>query len=445
MARSRTNSPATPAEGVAAAAAQRKARYYRLLYAEINARVRAERRVSQRNDLLNALSRAHLRFVAHEDLAGILADLAQTLLDLTGSELCVIGEMRPGAPAGPGHRAQDEQLHILATAVQGMPHDATYQQLTTLAWEAGLNRRTAARVFAPAASGAPGVVSFVGLPFRIEEGSAGVLALVNRPEPYDDEAIDLLQPAVSTCAQLLAAARNEQRRKQVELELAEERASLAQRVVERTAQLSEANADLARALRIKDEFLATMNHELRTPLNTMLILAEVLQQGVLGPLNEKQLENLQNIEESGRHLLALITEILDVVKINAGKLELDISTVSVRALCESSLRMITAIADKKRIDVTLNVAADVDDIDADDRRLKQMLVNLLSNAVKFTPEGGQAGLDVTGDAATNTVVFTVWDTGIGIAEQDMDKLFTPFAQIDSGLSRQYEGSGLELG
>jgi len=444
MARSRTNSPATPAEGVAAAAAQRKARYYRLLYAEINARVRAERRVSQRNDLLNALSRAHLRFVAHEDLAGILADLAQALLDLTGSELCVIGEMRPGAPAGPGHRAQDEQLHILATAVQGMPHDATYQQLTTLAWEAGLNRRTAARVFAPAASGAPGVVSFVGLPFRIEEGSAGVLALVNRPEPYDDEAIDLLQPAVSTCAQLLAAARNEQRRKQVELELAEERASLAQRVVERTAQLSEANADLARALRIKDEFLATMNHELRTPLNTMLILAEVLQQGVLGPLNEKQLENLQNIEESGRHLLALITEILDVVKINAGKLELDISTVSVRALCESSLRMITAIADKKRIDVTLNVAADVDDIDADDRRLKQMLVNLLSNAVKFTPEGGQAGLDVTGDAATNTVVFTVWDTGIGIAEQDMDKLFTPFAQIDSGLSRQYEGSGLGL-
>ena len=176
----------------------------------------------------------------------------------------------------------------------------------------------------------------------------------------------------------------------------------------------------------------------------MLILAEVLQQGVLGPLNEKQLENLQNIEESGRHLLALITEILDVVKINAGKLELDISTVSVRALCESSLRMITAIADKKRIDVTLNVAADVDDIDADDRRLKQMLVNLLSNAVKFTPEGGQAGLDVTGDAATNTVVFTVWDTGIGIAEQDMGKLFTPFAQIDSGLSRQYEGSGLGL-
>ena len=106
--------------------------------------------------------------------------------------------------------------------------------------------------------------------------------------------------------------------------------------------------------------------------------------------------------------------------------------------------MITAIADKKRIDVTLNVAADVDDIDADDRRLKQMLVNLLSNAVKFTPEGGQAGLDVTGDAATNTVVFTVWDTGMGIAEQDMDKLFTPFAQIDSGLSRQYEGSGLGL-
>ena len=133
MARSRTNSPATPAEGVAAAAAQRKARYYRLLYAEINARVRAERRVSQRNDLLNALSRAHLRFVAHEDLAGILADLAQTLLDLTGSELCVIGRC---APRPPWHRAQDEQLHILATAVQACR--TTHLPATDdLAWEAG--------------------------------------------------------------------------------------------------------------------------------------------------------------------------------------------------------------------------------------------------------------------------------------------------------------------
>jgi signal transduction histidine kinase/ActR/RegA family two-component response regulator len=434
------STPSSSAESVVAAAAQRKARYYRLLYTEINERIRAERRASQRNDLLNALSRAHLRFVAHEEMAHVLADLARALLDLTGSEMCVIGEMRPGAPAA-GRRAPDEQLHILATAVQGMPHDATYQQLTSLAWEAGLNRRAVARVFAP---GAPGVVSFVGLPFRVEDAAIGVLALANRPEPYDDEAIELLQPAVSTCAHLLTAERNERRRRQAEKELAEERASLAQRVSERTAQLSATNAELAHALRIKEEFLATMNHELRTPLNTMLILAEVLQQEIFGPLNEKQKKNVQDIEESGRHLLALITEILDVVKINAGKLELDISTIQVRELCESSLRMTAAMADKKRIELSVKVAPDVADIDADDRRLKQMLVNLLSNAVKFTPEGGQAGMDVTGDAETNTVVFTVWDTGIGIAAEDMDKLFTPFAQIDSGLSRQYEGSGLGL-
>ena len=254
MARSRTNSPATPAEGVAAAAAQRKARYYRLLYAEINARVRAERRVSQRNDLLNALSRAHLRFVAHEDLAGILADLAQTLLDLTGSELCVIGEMRPGAPAGPGHRAQDEQLHILATAVQGMPHDATYQQLTTLAWEAGLNRRTAARVFAPAASGAPGVVSFVGLPVRIEEGQRAYWRWSAGP--------NLTTRPLICCNRRSRPARSfglarEQQRNRSSWSWPRS-ALLAQRVVE-PAQLSRPMPTWRAAH--QDEFLATMNHD----------------------------------------------------------------------------------------------------------------------------------------------------------------------------------------
>ena len=431
-------------ERVASIAAQRKSQYYYLLYSEINERKRAEHRASQRNDLLNALSQAHLRFVAHQHLASILADLVSVLLDLTGSELGLIGEIRLDSK-------DDEPLRLLATSALGAPDEQTHRHFTRMAYEAGLNQHTITRIYkangeealSPVAED-PGLASFVGLPFRTEDAVFGVIALANRPDGYDDEVVELLQPAVSTCAHLLVAERNEQRRRQAEVELAEERALLAQRVFERTAQLSAANAELAHALRIKDEFLATMNHELRTPLNTMLILAEVLQQQIYGPLNAKQMENLHNMEESGRHLLVLITDILDIVRINAGKLELDISTIMAQDLCESSMRLTAAMASKKRIKVSMNVEPNVTTIDADDRRLKQMLVNLLSNAVKFTPDDGSVGLDVKGEPETNTVVFTVWDTGIGIAQENMGKLFRPFAQIDSGLSRQYEGSGLGL-
>ncbi len=418
-------------EGVASLAAQRKSEYYHLLYSEIEERKRAERRTGQRNDLLNALSQAHLRYVAQQELPAVLADLLHALLQLTGSELGLIGEIRAQA-------APEQALHILASSAPDMPDGAAYRRLTQRACAAGLQQE-AYHIADPA-----GLDVFVGLPFRVEGDVSGVLALANRPSGYDEEMLELMQPVVSTCAQLLVAERNEQRRQQAEQELAQERASLAQRVSDRTAQLSTANAELAYALRIKDEFMATMNHELRTPLNTILILTDVLRQEIYGPLNDKQRENLHDIEDSGRHLLVLITDILDIVKINAGKLDLDISTLSVQELCESSMRLTEALAAKQQIQVSLHIDPAVQEIDADDRRLKQIMLNLLSNAVKFTPDGGQVGLDVQGNPATNTVIFTVWDTGIGIATEQMDQLFKPFAQLDSSLSRQYEGSGLGL-
>lgn len=226
--------------------------------------------------------------------------------------------------------------------------------------------------------------------------------------------------------------------------LEEERSLLAQRVQERTAELSRANAELAKAARLKDEFLAGMSHELRTPLNSILGFAEILQNGTFGPLNERQLKFAKNIEESGAHLLAVINDILDLSKVEAGKMELEIGPVSIEAVCEASLRMIRQLALKKQLQVAETVIDQVAEIHADERRLKQMLVNLLSNAVKFTPEGGQIGLEVRGDEAEQVVHFTVWDTGIGIAPNDLKRLFQPFVQLDSRLSRQYSGTGLGL-
>ncbi|HEU4323193.1 MAG TPA: PAS domain S-box protein [Roseiflexaceae bacterium] len=226
--------------------------------------------------------------------------------------------------------------------------------------------------------------------------------------------------------------------------LSEERALLAQRVAERTADLQLANGQLARAARLKDEFLANMSHELRTPLNSILGLSEALLEEVYGPLTERQGRTVVGVLESGQHLLELINDILDLSKIEAGRMDLLIAPVEVAGLSEAALRMVRQAALARQLSVSLRVSPAQPLIDADERRLKQILVNLLSNAVKFTPERGEIGLDVEPDPSGAAIRFGVWDTGIGIAEEDMGQLFRPFVQIDSGLTRSYEGTGLGL-
>jgi len=234
-------------------------------------------------------------------------------------------------------------------------------------------------------------------------------------------------------------------RQQAEKALEAERALLAQRVKERTAELSEVNVELARVARLKDEFLANMSHELRTPLNVIMGSAELLDHETFGDLNERQKKYANNIYESGRHLLALITDILDLSKIEAGKLELEADLVSVEGVCEATLRLVKQLAHKKEQTISLDIEPNVTMLSADERRLKQILVNLLSNAIKFTPSGGQVGLEIRGDADKEVIRFTVWDTGIGIAPADLKKLFQPFVQIDSSsLTRHQEGTGLGL-
>jgi len=226
--------------------------------------------------------------------------------------------------------------------------------------------------------------------------------------------------------------------------LATERAQLADRVAERTAELDRANAELARIARAKDEFLAAMSHELRTPLTSILGLSETLQDGLLGRLSEQQAKAAHTIHENGAHLLALINDILDLAKVESGKMELLWDQVPAAQLWDASLRMIRQSAERKGLSISTNIDPAVQLLRGDGRRLKQMLVNLLGNAVKFTPNGGSIGLDVTGDRDQHRVRISVWDTGIGIPAEQQERLFEPFVQLDSGLSRQYDGSGLGL-
>ncbi|NTV62991.1 MAG: PAS domain-containing protein [Oscillochloris sp.] len=233
-------------------------------------------------------------------------------------------------------------------------------------------------------------------------------------------------------------------RKRGEQVLALERAQLTERIAESTIDLRRANAELARATRLKDEFLANMSHELRTPLTAILGRTELLQALFYGPITSRQDEALRSIDINGQHLLSLINDILDLSKIEAGKIEIETHPIWVASLCRACLQMISQAAQTRQIAIHTTFDTQVEIIYGDERRIKQILVNLLSNAVKFTLEGGQIGLEVEGSRAAQTVSFTVWDTGIGIAADQLGQIFQPFVQIDHGLTRQYEGTGLGL-
>lgn len=221
------------------------------------------------------------------------------------------------------------------------------------------------------------------------------------------------------------------------------------------AQLQRTNEELLRATRLKDEFLATMSHELRTPLNAILGMSEALQEGIFGDINDRQVRALQTIETSGAHLLDLINDILDVTKIEAGQMELACAPVEIASLCQSSLAFIKQQALKKHLQLNLKVPPHLPVVWVDERRMRQVLLNLLNNAVKFTPEGGQITVEVSPSSLTServggdgilphTLRIAITDTGIGIAPEDIHKLFQPFVQIDSALNRQYSGTGLGL-
>ncbi len=223
-----------------------------------------------------------------------------------------------------------------------------------------------------------------------------------------------------------------------------ERKQAEEQLRQSSERISLANAELARATRLKDEFLASMSHELRTPLNAILGLSEALKEEVYGELTQKQHKSLTTIEQSGKHLLELINDILDLSKIESGKMELQVTPVSVESLCHVSLTFVTQLAHQKNIKLNSTIAPYLGDIEVDARRIQQVLINLLSNAVKFTPEGGEVSLEAEADVEGEVLRLSVVDTGIGIAQENLDKLFKPFVQLDSSLSRRYAGTGLGL-
>lgn len=233
-------------------------------------------------------------------------------------------------------------------------------------------------------------------------------------------------------------------RQQVELELKRSRDELSDLVAERTAraaELEDAKERAEAADRLKSAFLATMSHELRTPLNSIIGFTGILLQELGGPINAEQRKQLSMVRNSAQHLLALISDVLDISKIEAGQMTIASEKFDFPASLHKVAGQIRPLAEKKGLVFAVDIAQEVGTLTSDPRRVEQILLNLLSNAVKFT-EQGQVELKALYEEAN--LIVRVTDSGIGISAEEQERLFKPFHQIDTGLSRNYEGTGLGL-
>ena len=277
--------------------------------------------------------------------------------------------------------------------------------------------QAAAGEFAASTARQRGVGSMLAVPLLREQEAVGVIGLAREVVgPFSPEQIEVLQTFAD---QAVIAIENVRLFKELEV----------------------ANHELAAASRHKSEFLANMSHELRTPLNAIIGFSEVLSERMFGELNEKQEEYSKDIHASGQHLLSLINDILDLSKIEAGRMELELSEFHLATALDSALTLVRERAGRRGITLQMNVDNQLGQIQADERKVRQVVLNLLSNAIKFTPEGGR--IEVGAAPRDGLVEVSVSDTGVGIAPEDQEAVFEEFRQVGT-TDQTVEGTGLGL-
>ena len=388
------------------------------LFQELEARTRE---LGRSVEELKALGEVGQAVSSTLDLQTVLSTIVGRAVELSATDGGAIYEFDEGT----------EEFHLRATHGMSLElieavREARIRLGETAVGRAALNREAVQipDIMAEAAYSLRDVMeragfrAFLAVPLLRENRIIGALVVRRRvPGPFSKETVDLLKTFATQSA------------------LAIQNARLFREIADKGRQLEAAS-------RHKSEFLANMSHELRTPLNAVIGFSEVLAERMFGEVNEKQAEYLQDILSSGRHLLSLINDILDLSKVEAGRLELELGRFHLPTALDNALTLVRERATRHGITLTQTVDERLGDIVADERKVKQILLNLLSNAAKFTPEGGQVGLTAT--AVDGAITIAVSDTGIGIAPEDQAAIFEEFRQVGREDARKQEGTGLGL-
>jgi PAS domain S-box-containing protein len=411
---------------------------------DITERKQAEEKIAEANEDLRASNRivsAITGVLNLQEILDLVLDEALGIVGLEGGTICLV--------------TPDETLEL---AAQVATSEATIRDLTTNKIKVGeclcgecartrcpliLRNRAEVLEYSTRESTRGEIIHFhAAFPLVTAGKCVGVLCVFTRRDKKPlEQRLKLLETVTGQVALAIQNARLYE-------EIQRHTSELEHRVAKRTAELAVAKERAEESDRLKSAFLATMSHELRTPLNSIIGFTGIMLQGLAGPLNAEQTKQLAMVQSSSRHLLALINDVLDISKIEAGQLEIRPEQFDLLASLEKVASLVKPLLDKKGLALRVVVSPDVGQAFSDRLRVEQVLLNLLNNAVKFT-ERGEITLTVeTGPGTLRTprsaVRISVADSGIGIKPEDMEKIFQPFQQIDSGLTRQYEGTGLGL-
>lgn len=415
--------------------------------------------ITERRSKEESLRKVHraLRVLSHCNSAVVHANDEQTLLNKVcrvavgpaGYQLAWVGYLenddlqtvRPVASAGPAEGFLD-RIHVSwgdNAHGQGSVGRAIRSEKPVVV--RGMREQRAFEVWRNVLS-TRDFESVLAVPLRDGGGVFGVLAIyATESDAFDSSEVELIVELGDNLAHGIESLRARKERTEAEAALTKAREELEERVRQRTAELVEARDAAESADRLKSAFLATMSHELRTPLNSIIGFTGIVLQGLAGPLNDEQKRQLAMVQNSSRHLLALINDVLDISKIEAGQLEIHCSPFPLPQAIEKAASSVLPLATKKGLVLRTEISPEVEQIVSDQRRTEQILLNLLSNAVKFTDAGS---VDVRCCTEGEWAVISVRDTGIGIEVRHLQSIFEPFRQVDTGLARSREGTGLGL-